>query len=56
MVIGFQSEGCTNYIYFAMQAGVPRRRRTTTSFLLCKYIQISTFIMQFYVPLVLGHL
>jgi hypothetical protein len=29
--IGYQSEGCTNYIHFALQ-GVPHRRSTTMLF------------------------
>ena len=30
--IGYQSEGYTNYIHFVLQAGVPHRRSTATSF------------------------
>ena len=30
--IGYQSEGYTNYIHFALQVGVPHIRRITMSF------------------------
>ena len=51
MVIGYQSEGCTNYIHFALQAGVPHRRSTAMSF---RYVSLYTSV-PLVAPLVLGH-
>jgi len=40
--IGYdKSEGCTNYIYLALQALVAHSKSITSSFLLCKFVDIS---------------
>ena len=36
-----QSEGCTNYIYLALQALVAHSKSITSLFLLCKFVDIS---------------
>ena len=36
-----QSKGCTNYIYLALQALVAHSKSITSSFLVCKFVDIS---------------